>query len=296
MRTSGLCVLAGLFGSLVACDYTGDWLFAPPTDAPGVVHLGELVPTVIDGETSIDEAVIYGEIGATGTAEPGGVTFSFEGTGGPVCVWVDPELVFWNQSVAPQAGSDDARWAYPDNVFDDGDLDLYAGYAVYYSGSPGEKMGDFEIRYEDSLGNQIPLTLNECTISGLNGTGAHSGRGAPESCTLAATLPGVSYMVAIEAWSTPLDDDRLSYGLILAEGDCDDIRNGITEECVILGEARDADGEMIPDSSTFEVTYCANVEGADALVDYCETEAETYDCSVDHCFCGDPDNTPTLLE
>jgi len=303
MRASfGLLAL----GLIAGCDYSGDWLFASPSGAPGVVHLGELVPAVIDSPEDIQNAIVYGEVGATGTAESGGVTFSFIGNGGSVCIWVDPELVYWNQSVAAVPDATNAKWRYPDNPFDDGDLDLYAGFAVYYSGSPGERMGDFEIRYEDSLGNQIPVDFNECTIGGLDVPfGAHAGRGSPESCTLTATAEGVSYIVAMDAWSTPLDDNRLAYGLLVAEGSCSNLRDTywgeindpqLLDECVILGEARDEAGEVLNDSENFELAFCTTAAGGDALVDYCETEAETYDCDVDHCFCGDPNDTPDLLD
>ena len=46
------------------------------------------------------------------------------------------------------------QYLYPDNVFDDGDLDLFAGFSVYYSGSPGVEIGNFQILFEDALGNQ----------------------------------------------------------------------------------------------------------------------------------------------
>ena len=38
----------------------------------------------------MEEATIYGEIGPNGSTELGGVTADFEGTGGSVCVFVDP--------------------------------------------------------------------------------------------------------------------------------------------------------------------------------------------------------------
>lgn len=294
------------------CDYSGDWLFDGAVEGvPGVVHLndelGEFTPATVEGPAQVDQAVIYGEVGPTGTTEAGGATISFEGTGGHVCLWVDPELVFWNQSVS--AARPNPTYSYPDNVFDDGDLDLYAGFSAYYNGTPGEQMGDFDIRYEDSLGNPIEIGLNECTISSLTAsTGGHSGRGAPEYCTLRNTQPGVTYMVALEAWSTPLDDSRLGYGLLVVDGTCGELQeaaNVAHNECLILGEAVDGSANDAPGpwvgadnvpsragSVDFEQAFC---RGGSNLTDFCATEAEQNDCSDPEarCYCGDPENTPS---
>ena len=71
------------------------------------------------------------------------MTFDFVGTGGEVCIWVDPEVAYWSQALSPQPSQIDRKWAFPDNTFDDGDIDLFAGQSVYYTGSPGETIGDF---------------------------------------------------------------------------------------------------------------------------------------------------------
>lgn len=304
-----LGVVAGALLVGAACDYSGDFLFGGAVEGvPGVVDLGELTPATIDNTVDLQVATVYSEVGPTGTAEQGGVTFTFRGTGGHVCVWVDPELVFWNQSVAARRPVGD--YAYPDNVFDDGDLDLYAGLAAYYTGSPGEKIGDFKVRYQDSLGNPVEIELNECGIAGLNeSTGGHAGRGAPEYCTLFNTQPGVDYLVLMATWSTPLDDDRLGYGVVLANGTCADLRavgrapSLQEDECVIEGEAiapREGGGgpwigaDAVPSiagSHDFEETFCGDTDKT--LSEFCTEEATLKDCATDHCFCGDPANTPT---
>lgn len=298
---------------LVGCDYTGDWLFARPTDAEPIVELGVLTPADVTTVVEVADAILYGEVGATGSAVRGGVTFSFAGTGGSVCVWVDPELAFFNQSVS--ALQPVAPYLYPDNVFDDGDLDLFAGFSVYYSGSPGVEVGNFRILYEDALGNQVPIQLNECTIAGMGtSSGGHAGRGSPEYCTLSATQPGVSYTVLMETWSTPLDDDILNYGLLLVNGTCTSLvrqAGNVTDECVITGEARpDPESEPYEGSREFEAAYCLATQGVDGglqLVDYCENEAKEKDCDrtvdpdvadgptgTDRCFCGDPADSPKV--
>ena len=143
-----------------ACDLDQSFLFPDPIEGvPGIVDLGQLTPVALNNSADVLDQVIFGEIGPTGTAELGGATFEFEGTDGSVCVWVDSELVHWNQSVSP---SDQVpEWSQPDNPFDDGDLELSGGLSVYYTGTPGEQIGDFQVRYEDSLGNIVPIELIE---------------------------------------------------------------------------------------------------------------------------------------
>lgn len=310
-----LGAVTAVVATAVGCDYEGEFLFANPTEIPGVIDLGEITPVAVDNPADIAAATVFAEVGATGNASRGGVTFSFVGTGSSVCLWLDPELVTWNQSVA--ALRPVATYAYPDNSQDDGDLEMQAGYSVYYTGSPGERIGDFEIRYEDSLGNPVEIQLNECTQSGLiQNSGAHGGRGSPESCTLAATSPGVSYTVMLETFSTPLDDDRLGFGMLLADGGCSTVRSAASaqsDECVIRGEAIDPEttivddetgeitfGDAIEGSEEFELAFCAatgddaSAEGKLLLPQFCADEAEEKNCAdpSQHCFCGDPANTP----
>lgn len=304
MRWHSIALLA-----LAGCDYTGDWLFARPTDAEPIVDLGVITPAAPTSAGELADAVIYGEVGATGSAERGGVTFTVTGTGGPVCVWVDPELVFFNQSVSVVRPV--PQFQYPDNVFDDGDLDLSAGLSVYYSGSPGVEVGGFRILYEDALGNQVPVEFNECLIGSMNtSSGGHSGRGTPEYCTLSATQPGVSYTILMETWSTPLDDDILNYGLLVVGDTCNNVKrlvSGVPDECLITGEARpDPESEPFEGSLDYEAAFCASmISGGNELIDYCETEADTKDCDrtvdpdlsdgsdgTDRCYCGDPSDNP----
>lgn len=301
-------VAAGLL-TVVACDYSGDFLFPEPADEVGaVIDLGEIPIATVDSAEDAAAAAIYGQVGATGDATEAGVTYTFTGTGGDVCVWVDPEFLTWNQSVAARGRVN--RWAYPDNLDDDGDLDLEVGLAIYYNGSPGEAIGDFAIRYEDSLGNPIAIELNECVIpSQLDDANGHSGRGSVEACTISNTQPGVSYVVKMSAWSTPLNDDRLGYGLLLADGSCRGLRTALSidedtadYECVVPGEAIDweaANGPgpwfgisevpTVAGALSFEQAYC----NGDRLDELCEVEADEKDCATEHCFCGDPTDTPT---
>ncbi len=285
------------------CDYTGDWLFAGSVEGLDAIQdLGELPVAVIETAEDVAANVYRGEVGPTGTPEVGGVTFTFKGTGGTVCVWVDPEAAYWVQSLSPIYGN--ADFAYPDNPFDDGDLDVEAGLAVFYNGSPGEAMGTFQVRYEDSLGNVVPISANECTISYSDGpSGGHMGRGFPEYCDLSNTQPGVNYLVALETFATPIDDDRLAYGLLLAEGSCQDIftlTGQPNEECVIGSETLDPNsappgeiGEPYTDNADFELSYCASVAatGENSLAAWCNAESDDKDCNEEHCFCGNLETT-----
>ena len=253
------------------------------------------------------------------------MSFNFKGTGRDVCVFVDPETVGWHQSVSRQTPT--AGFVWPDNFKDDGDIDLYAGVSVYYSGSPGFEIGGFEVRYQDSLGNEIPVEFNECTIVSPdypNG-GAHSGRAMPEFCTPDNTQTGVDYTVVLVTFSPPADDNRLGYGLIFADASCGEITalmqaNLInSSECLILGESIDprhehnyeespflavggAEAEQYSweGSTTIEQLFCdvyANQTSSE-LATYCEEEdarlQSRADCDREgvRCYCGDFEESP----
>lgn len=327
-----------LFATSVGCDYTGDWLFATTVEGvPGVMHIyaedGSEVLTPLEA-TSSDEilaGIILGEVGPTGSAVQGGTTFNFLGTGGPVCVFVDPETAFWNWSVAPNPDVVQQSWAYPDNVYDDGDIDLYVGLSAYYTGSPGVEIGDFIVSYTDSLGQEIPIELSVCTNIGLNGqVNAHAGRGTPEFCDIAFTDLNVSYTGLLQTFSTPLDDGRLGFGLIVYDGTCPSLIQQMTGlsptsqgdaphalECVIAGESvipRPVPENALsyctgsgcldpwPGVAEFESEFCLGA-GAD-MRKFCRKEAsEKFESGIDcqlttvedidaRCFCGDVNDLP----
>lgn len=314
MLLLGSTVLAGCLAS------ERDLLFPAAVEGvPAIVHLGELTPLVLNTEIPADEnaalpvvaanretvanGTIYHELGPTGTTEFGGSTFNFKGTGGNVCVWVDPELLSWSQSVQPNGGN--PNFEYPDNIYDDGDIDLQGGLSVYYSGNPGDVIGSFSVDYRDALGNVVPIDLVECFIlserlgASASVTPSHAGRGSPEYCTIENTIAGVDYTMLLETYSTPIDDRRLGYGLVVTEGTCDELI-AVTAtaaaaeeldniECLIVGEAINpgedqgplaAEAELpapswlgaseVPswkDSRDFEAAFCAG-----NLKEYCEVE------------------------
>lgn len=331
LRTLAACLSAV---ALVGCDYSGDFLFPGAVDGvPGIYQLLDpdtsdtyITPVVIESIGALADNTIYAEVGPPDSASTGGVTFEFQGTGRDVCVWVDPESIFWGQAISPAAADESKKWSYPDNVFDDGDLDLDGGRSVFYTGGP-EEIGDFKIAYEDALGNPVQVSLSDCVQADYFGLpDGHAGRGSPEYCTLAATELGIDYTIVMSSWSTPLDDDRLAFGLVVYDGNCDDLKqiadvNGINEECLVAGEAIDpANGGQLPARgydpsrawagySDFEDEYCSDKHN---IFKFCEDEAAAVaaeggvcDQNADgevvsvgdastptHCFCGDPTDDP----
>lgn len=274
-------LLAGLL--LAGCDRSGlDKVPQPNPDFPAVVEIGELdVMTKTQLETlraqgagSADwcanssnearEAVgertqedgkplcYYGQVGLAEVGEKGGATFSFRGTGGSVCLIVDPETVFWNQSVA----EDGARfsYSYPDLEEDDGDIDLFAGLSAYYTGSPGVEIGDFKGVYTDSLGNQTLIEYGLCRQSGAQQgmNTAHAGRATVEFCSInTANYADVEYTVVLETFSVPLEDGVLSFAVTVVDGSCSNIN-----ECTLYGESLDANGQVQACSLNLELAYC----------------------------------------
>jgi hypothetical protein len=276
-----------LFLTLVGCDHTG-FAFRPnPSDAPAVSDLGELMPLDVDkwnsGQGALDpmawpESIMYAEVGAS--ANPGtktGATAHFKGTGGTVCLVIDPESVFWARSMASSGGG---RYKYDDNYGDDGDLDMDVGLTAFYTGSPGVEMGDFKAVYTDDAGADHSLEFNECVMAGYGGaTDVHAGRSSPERCALDTTqTAGVEYTIALTSFSLPLNDSRLAYAVgvfDVGDGNCDDVfKNVDAEECLFTNEAGlGAAGDEAQDQywTGIEAAFC---QGPGKVNDYCEAHLD----------------------
>ncbi|MCB9672648.1 MAG: hypothetical protein H6734_24435 [Alphaproteobacteria bacterium] len=282
-----------------------------------------------DGRAAVLAATTYAEVGPNSEPFPSGATFEFFGNGGDICIFVDPELVYWPQSVSTISPS--AQYRFPDNVYDDGDIDLRVGLSVYYRGTPGLRMGGFEVQYADDLGNGVAIDLVACKpLNDYQNQEPHAGRASVEYCTVRNTQPGVSYTAALEAFSLPRDDGRLAFGFVVSNGPCDGATDslvglmapvgigntGVNQECVITGEALPAkaegeganlyygyqEGRSYPGSEDFEETYCSG----SGLLDFCREEVRALrdqglQCDyqgVDadptrRCFCGDRAETPS---
>ncbi len=331
MRNHLLLVLVLVSG----CDYSADFLFTGQIDGVDDVLVIQaeddqyLTPVTIQNYADIAENTIFAEVSQSTTATLGGATLEFLGTGGPVCAFVDPETIFWSAAIAPSPSELGRQYAYPDNPFDDGDIDLAGGLSVFYTGSPDELMGDFVVFYEDELGNDVPIELVECVTprSDLLEADGQAGKGYPEYCTFGSTQEGVAYTVALTAWSVPLDDDRLSFGVLLANGTCSDLigvasaldqaalNSNETQlrECVITGESlrpEDAgphygrpDDLVWERSIEAEEAFC-RLQGAPRLDNFCTDEADAKaedDLKCDwesagdddsRCYCGDLNDLP----
>jgi hypothetical protein len=323
-KISLLCLLA------LGCDRSGDELVPQPNpDFDPVIEIGklntiteaqllELRSAGADGKEWCDASIdgtgnrncFYGILGQAEVGIKGGAMLTFDGTGGDVCIIVDPETVFWNQAVA--ATDPEPRYSYPDVEEDDGDIDLFAGMSAYYTGSPGIDVGDFKGFYTDSLGNQIEIEYGECfqfgAQSGMNN--AHAGRAAVEYCTInTANREGVEYTAVLESFSVPLDDAGLGFGVVLLEGACTDYS---INECTIYGDSlvelrdgnkvrKDDDGfiEAEVRSCTLELER-ASCEGK--LLEFCCLHPDMCgeDVSEEVClpiateletFCDNPDNS-----
>jgi hypothetical protein len=322
-HASSFLLLAALVGG---CDidqsrFVPDVIEGVP-DAPdfGVVELVTYDVETVDVDqllADIRANTIYAEIGPTGTSLQGGATLSFTGTGGDVCVLLDPELLSWVQSVSPSNPLED--FVYPDNLFDDGDLDLRVGQSVFYTGTTGQIIGDFVIRFEDSLGVETLQNQNACIYPGSSPDFPiyFGGRGALETCAVESTIPGTSYTVVMETFSLPIDDARLAFGVALIEGDCLQLDQVLASrmsdfylrECIIRGEAvkpGSVQGALatqaglagptwlgedeVPSwegSREFEQSFCnlgeAEAADRDKLAAFCKREVEAVEESGDTC-------------
>jgi hypothetical protein len=207
---------------------------------------------VMDGGTWI------GELGPSniGAGEFAGATFDFAGTGGRVCVIVDPQSVFRDDLQRGGDGNEYPNPNFEDFPHDDGDLDMQIGLASFYTGTPGESMGDFFASFPDDNGIDRSVDLNECLMEDRWGViGGHAGRSTPEWCDF-ETQVGNTYRVALTVFSVPKDDNELKYAVEIFDGPCP----ASVDECTLRGDV-DYDEEtaaLFPgdDVYTVEDMYC----------------------------------------
>lgn len=175
-------------------------------DAPLVVDLDATTPLVLSVSGTQVTTSVRGP--NKGAGERGGVTGSFTGNGGPVCVIMDPANL-WE---GPTGG--------PTDPLDDGDSDLFVGRSADFTGSPGVRIGEFRADYLDALGVPHEIDENLCVQADLNGLpGGHGGAAAPEYCAI-QTEAGVPYMLLAETISAPPSSQILKIAFRISIGNC----------------------------------------------------------------------------
>lgn len=276
-----LLLLAPLALALVGCDHTGDEFRPQVTDVPSIVDLGELevIPSDVwgDPEFDITQYATYTQLGADeNPGKQGGATFEFAGTGGTVCVVMDPEALYWNVA----KGIDATRaYKYEDNYTDDADLDMDIGLTAYYSGSPGVEIGDFNAIYSDPAGEDHTLEFNECLQPGAYQPYVHSGRGTTEACSISTDeRAGIMFTGVVKTFSLPVNDSIANYAVAAFEvqpsgtgNACDQVKLWYGGEKTDLGECTlhsEANlGEGGDAFSELEVAFCG---GPTKVNTYCE--------------------------
>lgn len=263
MRNALLPLLAGL--ALAGCDLDGRELLQNYDPETGeslpvtVVDLDRLdEPPVVCEADDVSEnncETFRGALGPSdvGTGQLSGATYTFNGTGGRVCIIIDPQSVWRDDQMQDSSGNVGANPFMDDFPYDDGDLDMVAGLASYYTGTPGETMGDFVNNFIDDNGVGRRVDLNVCLQEDTHGqTGGTSGRATPEMCSF-ETLENTPYRVALFAFSVPVDDDELRYAMEVREGACPTS----IDECTLRGDRdRAPDGSLPFGTDNVEDMYC----------------------------------------
>lgn len=186
-----------------------------------------------DDRPAVDGPAFVGALGPSdvGSGRYSGATFTFEGTGDRVCLLVDPQSVFRDDLQSSPMGDVVNPWM-DDYPYDDGDVDLLAGLAAFYTGTPGVRVGDFFGSFPDDNGVDRAIDLNLCLQRDYSGQSLGSaGRATPEWCSFDTEI-GTTYMGLLQVFSVPVDDDVLLYVLEVRSGECP----GQVDECTIRGD------------------------------------------------------------
>ena len=217
---------------------------------------------VLEEPPEIDGRTFIGDVGPSdiGGGRVSGSTFSFTGTGDRFCVIVDPQSVFLDDRMRDSNGGEGPDPLMEDYPHDDGDIDIFVGQAAYYTGTPGEQMGDFVAGFIDNNVVERRIDLNLCLMTDYFGqVGGHAGRATPEWCSF-ETTPDVLYRVALQVYSVPMDDNRLRFAMELRTGECPATVN----ECTLRGDADPASEGALPHGEDdVEEHYCQDYRPED---------------------------------
>ena len=215
---------------------------------------GEVIDLdLLDDRPDIDTGVFIGTVRASnvGAGDPSGASLTIQGTGERVCVIVDPQSVWRDDLQLDDSGNEATNPYMTDFPHDDGDLDLLAGLASFYTGTPGEKIGDFFGSFPDSNGVDRSIDLNLCLMEDYHGqVGGTAGRASPEWCSF-VTQEGIDYRIVLQVFSAPVDDNELKYALDVRAGECPEVN-----ECTLRGDYDDHDADLPGGFTQVEELYC----------------------------------------
>ena len=214
---------------------------------------------LVEVPPGLDEGTYVGTLGPSdiGAGQYSGASFTIIGTGERVCVIVDPQSV-WRDDLLIDGTQNEATNPFMDDFpHDDGDLDLLAGLSAYYTGTPGEEIGDFFGSFPDSNGVDRAIDLNECLQRDSHGqVGGTAGRASPEFCSF-DTQEGTPYRIVLQVFSVPIDDDELKYALEVRTGDCPTQ----IDECTLRGDFDERPENTLPEGfPDIESMYCAGYD------------------------------------
>lgn len=228
-----IAIFAAAALALVGCDLDAEPLLqnfdGEEVQGADVVDLDRVdEPPVLDGPTFLG-TLAPSDIGQ---GDFSGATATFEGTGGRVCLIIDPQSVWRDDRWIDESESEQDNPLMYDYPYDDGDVDLQAGLSAYYTGSPGERMGDFINSFPDDNGVERRVDLNNCLLEDRWGiVGSSAGRGTPEWCSF-DTVAATQYRIAITLFSAPTNDNEMKYAFEIRDGDCPVQVN----ECTLRGD------------------------------------------------------------
>ncbi|MEE2830071.1 MAG: hypothetical protein VX498_12850 [Myxococcota bacterium] len=209
---------------------------------------------LVDAPPSIDGGTFIGEVRPSnvGSGQTSGATATIQGTGERVCVIVDPQSVWRDDLQLVEGGAEASNPDMHDFPHDDGDLDLLAGLASFYTGTPGEEIGDFFGSFPDSNGVERAIDLNLCLMEDYHGqVGGTAGRASPEWCSF-ETLVGVEYRIVLQVFSAPVDDNLLKFALEIRTGACPEV-----DECTLRGDYDEREDLELPGGfDHVEELYC----------------------------------------
>ncbi len=256
------CLMASLVALILlqACDLNTSLLLQNYDHEAGSLDSADVRDLDLsETPPSIDGGTYVGTLGPSdiGAGSYSGASFTITGTGERVCLIVDPQSVWRDDLYIDDSGSETDNPYMLDFPHDDGDLDLLAGLASYYTGTPGEEIGDFFGSFPDDNGVDRAVDLNLCLQQDYHGqVGGTAGRASPESCSF-ETEVGTAYRVVLQVFSVPQNDNELKYALEARSGDCP----VTVDECTLRGDVDEDPDVTLPQGfSDVEAMYCSGYE------------------------------------